>query len=177
MYKILISILTEYTYSFLIDSGLFPDEQKGCKYWSYSCKNQLLINRMILENCDNRSINLSITWIDHKKAFDNVPHSWIEKWLKTFKMSPVLQNFLSHRMCMWKTTWALNTGEDILDVGDININSGIFQGDSLFPILFSVALIPLSGLLNNTGYSYKIYDNTINHLFFMADLKFFAKND
>ena len=79
-------------------------------------------------------------------------------------------------MCMWKTTWALNTGENILDVGDININSGIFQGDSLFPILFSVALIPLSELLNNTGYSYKIY-NTINHLFFMADLKFFAKND
>ena len=49
MYKILTSILTEYTYSFLIDSGLFPDELKGCQRGSYSCKDQLLINKMILE--------------------------------------------------------------------------------------------------------------------------------
>ena len=51
MYKILTSILTEYTYSFLIDSGLFPDEQKGCKRGPYGCKDQLLINKMVLENC------------------------------------------------------------------------------------------------------------------------------
>ena len=57
--------------------------------------------------------------------------------------------------------------------GDININSGIFQGDYLSPIWFSVALIPLSKLLNNTGYSYKIHDNTINILFYMEDLKLF----
>ena len=80
-------------------------------------------------------------------------------------------------MRMWKTTLALNTGENTLNAGDININSGIFQGDSLSPILFCVALIPLSKLLKNTGYGYKIYDNTINHPFYMDDLKHFAKND
>ena len=36
MYKISTSILTECT--LLIDSGLFPDEQKGCKRGSYGCK-------------------------------------------------------------------------------------------------------------------------------------------
>ena len=70
MYKIITSILTEYTYSFLIDTGIFPDEQKGCKRGSYICKDQLLINKMILENCHNRNTNLSIAWIDYKKAFD-----------------------------------------------------------------------------------------------------------
>ena len=45
MYKILASILTEYTYSFLIDRGLFPDKQKGCKRVSYGCKDQLLMNK------------------------------------------------------------------------------------------------------------------------------------
>ena len=60
--------------------------------------------------------------------------------------------------------------------GDININSGVFQRDSLSPILFCVTLIPLSKLLNNTGYGYKIDDNKINHLFYMDDLKLFAKN-
>ena len=40
---------------------------------------------MILENCKNRHTNLSIAWIDYKNAFDNVPHSWIEKCLETSK--------------------------------------------------------------------------------------------
>ena len=132
---------------------------------------------MILENYHNCNTNLSITWIDYKKAFDSIPHSWIEKRLETFKMSSVLQNFLSHSMHIWKTTLVLNTGENILNGGDININSGIFQGDSLSPILFCVVLIPLLKLLNNTGYGYKIYDNTVNHLFYMDNLKLFAKND
>ena len=58
MYKILTSILTEYTYSLLVDSGLFPDQQKVCKHGSNGCKDQLLINKMILENCHNRKTNL-----------------------------------------------------------------------------------------------------------------------
>ena len=132
MYKILTSILTEYTYSFLIDSGLFLDEQKGRKRGSYGYKDQLLINKMILENCHKRNTNLSIAWIDYKKAFDSVPHSWIEKCLEPFKISPVLRNFLSHSMRMWKTTLVLNTVENTLNTGDIDINSGIFQRDSFF---------------------------------------------
>ena len=132
---------------------------------------------MILENCHNRNTNLSIAWIDYKKAFYSVPHSWIEKCLATFKISPVLRNLLSRSMRMWKTPLVLNTVENTLNAGDININSGIFQGDSLSPILFCVTLVPHSKLLNNTGYDYKIYDNTTNHLFYMDDLKLFAKND
>ena len=83
----------------------------------------------------------------------------------------------SHSRHMWKTTLVLNTVENTLNVGNININSGIFQEDSLSPIFFCVTLIPLTKLLNNTGYGYKIYDNIINHLFYMDDLKLFAKND
>ena len=68
-------------------------------------------------------------------------------------------------MRIWKTTLVGNTEENTMNAEDININSVIFKGDSIFPILFCVALILPSKLLNNTGYSYKIYDNTINHLF------------
>ena len=52
----------------------------------------------------------------------------------------------------------------------------MFQGDSLSSILFCVGLITLSILLNNTGYGYKIYDNTINYLIYKDDLKLFTKN-
>ena len=95
-----------------------------------------------------------------QKTFSSVSHSWIEKCIETFKISPALQNFLCNSMHMWKTTLVLNTVENTMNAEDININNCIIQGDSLSPILFCVTLIPLSKLLNNTGYGYKIYDNT-----------------
>ena len=90
MYKILTSILTEYTYSFFINRAIYPDEQKGYKCRSCGCRDQILINKMILKNCHHRNTNRSIAWIDYKKAFDSIPHSWIKKCLETFKISPVV---------------------------------------------------------------------------------------
>ena len=59
----------------------------------------------------------------------------------------------------------------------ISIKNGIFQGDSLSPLIFCLALAPLSNLLNNTGMGYNVYNERVNHLFYMDDLKLYAKND
>ena len=60
---------------------------------------------------------------------------------------------------------------------NLDINSGIFQGDSLSPLLFCLALTPLSYELNNTEHGYKIGEEKINHLFYMDDLKLYGRND
>ena len=52
-----------------------------------------------------------------------------------------------------------------------------FQGYYLFPLFFCLALIPLTTELNRTGYGYKICEKSINYLFYMDDLKMFAKDD
>ena len=62
---------------------------------------------------------------------------------------------------------------------------GIFQGDSLSPLLFCLTIDPLSKLLKskNIGYNVgKIRGNNaakqvINHLLFMDDLKLYADSD
>ena len=59
------------------------------------CEGHLLINKMIPENCHNRSTDLWIAWINYEKVFDSAPRSWIEKCLETFKTRPVLRNFPS----------------------------------------------------------------------------------
>ena len=53
-YKLLTSILTERTYTFMENNNAFPLEQKGCKRGSYGCKDQLLINKMLLEHCKSK---------------------------------------------------------------------------------------------------------------------------
>ena len=60
---------------------------------------------------------------------------------------------------------------------NINIKRGIFQGDSLSPSLFCVSLIALSLELLSLGYGYKIIPERITHLFYMDDLKLYAKDD
>ena len=87
-YEPLASVLTDMTYSHLERNDLFPLEQKGCRRGSYGCKDQLMINKMILENCKKRKQNLSCAWTDYKKAFNSVSHDWILRSLEPFKVSP-----------------------------------------------------------------------------------------
>ena len=63
-------------------------------------------------------------------------------------------------------------------LGNVRIRRGIFQGDSLSPLLFVLAVIPLTLMLKKTKIFYlsKRRSEKINHLLFMDDLKPFAKN-
>ena len=67
-----------------------PTEQKGCKKESYGCKDRLLTNEMILEECKTKEKNLSTARVDCKKAFDRVPSTWITKCLQIYKICPVI---------------------------------------------------------------------------------------
>ena len=80
-------------------------------------------------------------------------------------------------MKLWKTDLFLYHQQGTLKSNPINITCGIFQGGSLSPLLFCLSRFPLSLELNNPGYGYKIGNRSIDHLFFMDDLKLFAKND
>ena len=77
MWKLFTGMLSDSIYSHLKDQQLFPSEQKGCKRKSRGCKEQLLIDKMILKNCKRRHTNLSMAYIDYRKAYDKIPHSWI----------------------------------------------------------------------------------------------------
>ena len=63
--------------------------------------------------------------------------------------------------------------------GEVNIRRGIFRGDSLSPLLFVMALMPLSGILNNTGKGFILEKNglKLNHLLYIDDLKLFSRNN
>ena len=80
-------------------------------------------------------------------------------------------------MKSWKTTMKLNHSNGSISSRQIEIKRGIFQGDSLSPLLFCITLAPLSSLLNNITYGFMSQYGKLNHLFYMDDLKTFAKDD
>ena len=94
-----------------------------------------------------------------------------------FKVSPQLINFLKMSMVKWKTMLILNHLNGEIKCDNVDINCGIFQGDSLSPLLFCIALIPLTNELNDTKHGYSMPSGKINHLIYMDDLKLFARDD
>ena len=80
-------------------------------------------------------------------------------------------------MKSWKTTLQLNHSCRSNLSRQIEIKCGIFQGYSLSPLLFCIALAPLSLMLNTSIYGYMSQYGKLNHLFYMDDLKTFTKDD
>lgn len=175
MWKLLTGILSEELYTHLENNNLIPDEQKGCKRNSRGTKDQLLIDKTIIRNCKRRKTNLGMAWVDFKKAFDMVPHSWIIKCLTMFGAPNNMIGFLASSMEKWKTV--LTAANEVL--GEIDIKRGIFQGDSLSPLLFVISMIPLTLILRKTkaGYDLGGGQGVINHLLFMDDLKLYGKSE
>ena len=174
-FKILTPVITDRLYRHLEKEAIMTPEQRGGKKDCYGCKDQLMINNAILENCKKRKKNLSTAWIDYKKAFDSVPHSWI---LKCLWIHPVLITFIEESMSQWKTNMKLVHKEGVLETGPIRIKRGIFQGDSLSPLHFTMSLNPLSQELQKTRYGYQLDEQTkINHLFYVDDLKLYGTSD
>ena len=151
------------------------EEQKGCRRGSRGTKYQLLIDKTELKDCKKRHTNLSMTWIDYKKAYDFVPHSWINECIELFATADNVRNFLGKSMEQWKLSLTSN-GEYL---GEVHMKRGIFQGDSLSPLLFVLSMVSLSLILRkvNTSYEWGKKEYKLNHLLFMDDLKLFSKSE
>ena len=88
-------------------------------------------------------------------------------------------------MTKWQTSITLSHANGDITIPGIKIQRGIFQGDSLSPLLFCLAIDPLSKILKKQSQGYDLGQvrgrnrkkEIINHLLFMDDLKLFADSD
>ena len=77
---------------------------------------------------------------------------------------------------MWRTKLILRHKGGVLEINDILIRRGIFQGNILSPLLFILAINPVSFLLEKSQLGYKIDGLRFSHILYMDDLKTFAGN-
>lgn len=72
--------------------------------------------------------------------------------------------------------WRTELTSNIASLGKLNISGGIFQGDSLSPLIFVICMVPLSKVLRNVKVGYLLRDVKNQSPVFINDLKIFARN-
>ena len=79
----------------------------------------------------------------------------------------------------WNTKIILKTKQEVMQSQPIQIRRGIFQGDSLSPLLFCIAIIPLTNELNRADCGYQVHgtERKISHFSYMDDLKLLGGNE
>ena len=110
--------------------NLLPVEPKGCRRNSRGTKDQLLIDKMVLNDCKERHTILGVAWIDYKEAYDMIPHSWILESLGLMQVSANIVEFIRKSMKHWNTN--LTSGGEYLT--NVNMRRGIFQGHKFVKI-------------------------------------------
>ena len=83
MWKTLTGIFSDDLYTFLDEEGTTRRTKRVQGGLSRE-NDQLFINKMTLKESKTRKKNLAMGWIDYKKAYDMIPHSWIAECLGMF---------------------------------------------------------------------------------------------
>lgn len=179
LYKIITAVIARKIEKHLSTGSVMTEQQKGCRRFAQGCKEQLVIDSVVMKQIEVEQRNAHTAYIDYKKAFDSIPHSWLLAVLDLYKVHSSIRGFLAHVMSKWRTTIHLYTSSQEISTEYIEINRGIFQGDSLSMLWFCMGLNPLSNALNDTklGIAIKCRGRSeflLNHLLFVDDVKVFG---
>ena len=154
--------------------GLLAENQLGTVRGVQGAKEQAMLNIALNRAHGN---NLRAAWIDVKKAYDSVEHTYLLRCLEKLNLPPWILRFLTDTICRWELDVVLG-GEHVLAK---KVERGILQGDSLSPLLFVLCVDPLSRALNARFPVLTVpagdEHHVCNHLLFVDDLKLFAESD
>ena len=122
-WKLLTIIIADEIYEYLDSEVMLPEEQKGCRRKARGTHDLLFIDKMILKEVKTRKKNLATPWIDYKKAFDLIPHSWISECLKMLGINEEIRKLLEESMKNWRVELVCGSAS----LGEVSINRGIFS--------------------------------------------------
>jgi len=79
-------------------------------------------------------------------------------------------------MPIWHTEIHLPYNDGYISIDNINIERGVFRGDSLSLFLFYMCLVPIMNILKRANIGYKLTSTFTSHLLYIDNLKIYSKN-
>ena len=162
--------------SHLKEFDLMEGQQRGARAGCSGTTDNLWIERMVTLDCHRGKRNLSMAWVDVRKAYDSVDHTWLAKVMRIHRFRKWLCGTISHLAVSWNTKIVAVTKQGPEISRSIWFLKGLPQGDALCPRLFTLCLSPVAWLLGATeGYRpSKPIGTKVTHLLYIDDFKAFA---
>lgn len=184
-YKLVTGLVSAYLDRHMRERNILPNEQIALRGGMWPCLHAHTLDQTLTADAQNQKGKpLSVAWIDYAKAFDSVPHSYI-LWLFNAVQVPIpLRKFLKSVIKSWRVQYETSSpGGKIERSNQLRIRSGVLQGDSFSPLLFCLAMAPISHAINSCRERYTTSSGKLNktqvslsHLFYMDDLKLYANS-
>ena len=130
-YKLYTSILNDLLNDNCITNNVITVKQAGGKKGSWGCPDQLLINKMVLDEVRQYNRNIFTMWFDYQKAFDSIPHQWLFEALKLAKVPVKLTSTIERLAYGWATKVSIQTNESFSVTDIIKYLTRILQGGLL----------------------------------------------
>ena len=185
-YKMVTALLASHIGSLTERLSVLPMEQVAIRKGTWGCTHALLLDQAVVADATNQKQKpLHVAWIDYAKAFDSVPHAYLKWLLQCMGVSGPVLSFISGLMDNWSVRYeSRNKLGKVSKSALLSIKSGVLQGDSFSPLLFCLAMAPVSHAISRmkVGYtssaggrldSAKFY---LSHLFYMDDLKVYCSS-
>ena len=118
----LTGIFADKIYDHLLMNSILPYEQKGCRERARGTKDQLLIVKALLKEVKRFRKNVAMAYINYRKAYDMVPHSWILEMMEVTGVAKNVGSLIRRSMSNWCTV--LNS--DGRNLRNVKIARGIF---------------------------------------------------
>ena len=130
-----------------------------------------------MKEAKNNQANLSVGWIDFRKAYDMVPHVWIRKCLRMVAAPSLVRNGIDMVMGKWASWLEVRKRGGGTERFLVQFKRGLYQGDSMSPLLFVLSVAPLSLALGAlAGVQPSFLPSPVTHILFMDDLKLYGQS-
>jgi len=150
--------------------------QYGTRKRVFSAKQAVNIAAAQKKVLEKRKTKYLEAYYDVSKAYDSVNHARLIEKLEECGVSKQIRGVIGQ--ILNNTQVEMKVGKK--EVGRIPIRRGVIQGDSLSPLLFVLSINTVSKRINQKvemsrpSRTEREVERTLNHLFFMDDLKVVA---
>ena len=174
-YKLITAVINRNLHKIEANQNMLQLDQWGGKHASMGYTDNLLVDRMVLEDAQLNLKNLTCTWMDLKKAFDSVSHPWLFRCLECHGVPVVLMDFIKNIVKTWEISIEINIKSRKEKIVTIKVNREILQG---CVTLFIMSVNPLAWYIRSTeGYNITCHRNEkITHSLYVDDLKTYHKS-
>lgn len=172
--KVFHSILAKRMLQFATANRIIdPSIQKGFLHGVKGCPEHSTVLQSMIRHAKRCHKTLHCIWLDLKNAFGSVRHDLL---LHSLRMANIPENILTYianfykniRVCVRTETFTTRA---------IDLKVGVFQGDTLSPIIFLMAINPLLNLIcRDEHHGYNFRGKSIVSLAFADDITLCYRN-